>query len=129
MDESLALLGEAAAGRDRPVGEIHLIVGPMFAGKTTALLRRIISEADLGKYAFFFFYQLSVIKFQSFFMGFRHDDASRNVAMVKSSKDTRYATDAVVTHDGMWFPCWALPDLSSFKRRIGSNAYGKVRFS
>ncbi|KAI4384931.1 hypothetical protein MLD38_003015 [Melastoma candidum] len=80
------------------MGEIHLIVGPMFAGKTTALLRRITSEADLG----------------------------RNVAMVKSNKDTRYATDAVVTHDGMRFPCWALPDLSSFDRRIGSDAYAKV---
>ncbi|GFY97718.1 thymidine kinase [Actinidia rufa] len=43
-----------------PSGEIHVIVGPMFAGKTTALLRRIKSEGNNG----------------------------RNVAMIKSSKDT-----------------------------------------
>lgn len=33
------------------VGGIHLIVGPMFAGKTTALLRRIRKEADGGRYS------------------------------------------------------------------------------
>lgn len=40
-------------------GEIHVIVGPMFAGKTTALLRRVKSEAANGRYAppsFFFKY-------------------------------------------------------------------------
>ncbi|CAL5395329.1 unnamed protein product [Camellia sinensis] len=44
-----------------PSGEIHVIVGPMFAGKTTALLRRVESEGNNG----------------------------RNVAIIKSSKDTR----------------------------------------
>ena len=32
------------------MGAIHLIVGPMFAGKTTALLQRIRKEADAGRY-------------------------------------------------------------------------------
>lgn len=32
------------------VGAIHLIVGPMFAGKTTALLQRVREEADAGRY-------------------------------------------------------------------------------
>ena len=50
----------------------------------------------------------------------------RNVAMIKSSKDTRYAKDSVVSHDGVKYPCWALPDLSSFKEKFGSDAYDKV---
>ncbi len=50
----------------------------------------------------------------------------RNVAMIKSSKDIRYAKDSVVTHDGMKFPCWALPDLSSFRQKFGDDAYEKV---
>ncbi|KAG6387013.1 hypothetical protein SASPL_152195 [Salvia splendens] len=87
-----------AAPYRRP-GEVHVIVGPMFAGKSTALLRRITAESDSG----------------------------RTVAMIKSSKDTRYAVDAVVTHDGTKFPCWPLPDLLSFKLKIGANAYQKVR--
>lgn len=33
-------------------GGIHVIVGPMFAGKTTALLNRIREEADAGRYGF-----------------------------------------------------------------------------
>ncbi|CAJ1964788.1 unnamed protein product [Sphenostylis stenocarpa] len=79
-------------------GEIHVIVGPMFAGKTTALLRRIKSERNAG----------------------------RNVVMLKSSKDTRYATDSVVTHDGIKFPCWAIPDLLSFREKFGKDAYEKL---
>ena len=48
--------------------------------------------------------------------------------MVKSSKDTRYAKDSVVTHDGIGFPCWALPDLMSFPEIFGQDAYAKVKF-
>ncbi|KAL7185915.1 hypothetical protein ACSBR2_027800 [Camellia fascicularis] len=81
-----------------PSGEIHVIVGPMFAGKTTALLRRVKSEGNNG----------------------------RNVAIIKSSKDTRYAVDSVVTHDGTKFPCWALPDLLSFRQKFGDEAYAKL---
>ncbi|CAI0374352.1 unnamed protein product [Linum tenue] len=33
-----------------PSGEIHVIVGPMFAGKTTSLLRRIQSESENGSF-------------------------------------------------------------------------------
>lgn len=88
-------MGSAAL---RASGEIHVIVGPMFAGKTTALLRRINLEGNNG----------------------------RNVAIIKSSKDTRYAIDSVVTHDGVKFPCWALPDLLSFQQKFGSDAYDKL---
>lgn len=51
---------------------------------------------------------------------------SRNVVMIKSSKDTRYAIDSVVTHDGAKFPCWALPDLSCFRKKFGEDAYNEV---
>ncbi|CAN1763157.1 Thymidine kinase [Linum perenne] len=93
--KSLSAYSLADGSRDligkSPAGEVHVIVGPMFAGKTTALLRRIKSEGNSG----------------------------RNVAMVKSSKDDRYAIDSVVSHDGAKFPCWALPDLTSFHSKLG----------
>ncbi|CAA3028508.1 Thymidine kinase [Olea europaea subsp. europaea] len=79
-------------------GEIHVIVGPMFAGKTTTLLRRIKLESSNG----------------------------RNVAIIKSNKDTRYAVDSIVTHDGEKLPCWPLADLSSFRERLGPEAYNKL---
>ncbi|CAG7882216.1 unnamed protein product [Brassica rapa] len=82
----------------RGSGAIHVIMGPMFSGKSTSLLRRIKSEISLG----------------------------RSVAMVKSSKDTRYAKDSVVTHDGIGFPCWAIPDLMSFHDIFGQDAYDKL---
>ncbi|KAL1320378.1 thymidine kinase a [Arachis ipaensis] len=81
-----------------PSGEIHVIVGPMFAGKTTTLLRRIQSESA----------------------------NSKNVAIIKSSKDTRYGLDSIVTHDGAKLPCWALTNLSSFKQKFGIEAYEKL---
>ncbi|XP_010457697.1 PREDICTED: thymidine kinase a isoform X1 [Camelina sativa] len=83
----------------RGSGSIHVIMGPMFSGKSTSLLRRIKSEIS---------------------------DGSRSVAMLKSSKDTRYAKDSVVTHDGIGFPCWALPDLMSFPDKFGLDAYNKL---
>lgn len=48
------------------------------------------------------------------------------MAIVKSNKDTRYGLDSIVTHDGVKLPCWALPDLSSFRQKIGLDAYDEV---
>uniref|UniRef100_A0A2P2Q969 Thymidine kinase n=1 Tax=Rhizophora mucronata TaxID=61149 RepID=A0A2P2Q969_RHIMU len=79
-------------------GEIHVIVGPMFAGKTTTLLRRIQTEADHG----------------------------RNAAIIKSNKDTRYGLDSIVSHDGVTLPCWALPNLSLFRQKFGADAYNQL---
>ncbi|AED93115.1 Thymidine kinase b [Arabidopsis thaliana] len=76
-------------------GEIHVVVGPMFSGKTTTLLRRILAERETGK----------------------------RIAIIKSNKDTRYCTESIVTHDGEKYPCWSLPDLSSFKERFGFDDY------
>ncbi|KAK4259119.1 hypothetical protein QN277_005486 [Acacia crassicarpa] len=81
-----------------PSGEIHVIVGPMFAGKTTTLLRRMQLESSSG----------------------------RNVAIIKSSKDTRYGLDSIVTHDGFKLPCWALTNLSSFRQKFGPDAYDQL---
>ena len=54
-------------------GAIEIVVGPMFAGKTTELLRRVQ----------------------------RYEAAGLSVAVVKSSKDGRYSAAHVVTHDGL----------------------------
>ncbi|CAL1352116.1 unnamed protein product [Linum trigynum] len=81
-----------------PSGEIHVIVGPMFAGKTTSLLRRIQSESENG----------------------------RSVAVVKSDKDTRYGLESIVTHDGLKLPCWSLPKLSIFRQSLGVDAYNQL---
>ncbi|XP_058218672.1 thymidine kinase a [Rhododendron vialii] len=99
---SLATSGDGGGDRvglsHHASGEVHVIVGPMFAGKTTALLRRVKAESNSG----------------------------RSVAMIKSSKDTRYAINSVVTHDGAKFPCWALPNLMSFRQKFGADAYDKL---
>ncbi|CAI5500137.1 unnamed protein product, partial [Closterium sp. Naga37s-1] len=74
--------GEEAQGA-RGGGAIHVITGPMFAGKTTALLARMHAEMGRG----------------------------RCVLVVKSKADTRYARDAVVSHDGAAMPCLAVRSL------------------
>lgn len=76
-------------------GEIHVVVGPMFSGKTTTLLRRILAEKETGK----------------------------RIAVIKSDKDTRYCAHSIASHDGEKLPCWSLPDLSRFKERFGYDAY------
>ncbi|KAF3323215.1 thymidine kinase-like protein [Carex littledalei] len=79
-------------------GDIHIIVGPMFAGKTTELLRRVKAELSNG----------------------------RNVAVVKSDKDTRYGLSSIVTHDGAKMACLALSELSTFRGQFGPEAYDKL---
>ncbi|XP_074561995.1 thymidine kinase-like [Curcuma longa] len=81
-----------------PSGEIHVILGPMFAGKTTALLRRIQAEKDCG----------------------------RSVAVIKPERDTRYGFDSVVTHDGVRMPCFSLLELSALRDKMGDAAYQKL---
>jgi len=56
-------LGVGSSHSHSSSGEIHLFVGPMFAGKTTSLLRRIKSEVDNGRYSSFtsrFFFLLVI---------------------------------------------------------------------
>ncbi|PHT30849.1 Thymidine kinase [Capsicum baccatum] len=92
------VLNSESLGKSEGSGEVHVIVGPMFAGKTTTLLKRIKSERSNG----------------------------RSVAIIKSDKDTRYGLDSIVTHDGDRLPCWPLANLSSFKQRCGPEAYSKL---
>ncbi|EPS73781.1 hypothetical protein M569_00976, partial [Genlisea aurea] len=82
----------------RASGEIHVIVGPMFAGKTSTLIKRMKTESSNG----------------------------RSIAIIKSDKDTRYGKDSIVTHDGESLPCFPLPDLLSFRHKLSSEAYAKL---
>eukprot|EP00877_Chromochloris_zofingiensis_P004185 jgi/Chrzof1/13768/Cz08g11140.t1 len=86
----------AHQSRERGSGEIDVIMGPMFAGKTTALLQRVAVA----------------------------DAAGQTVAVVKSSKDARYAQHWVVTHHGRCVRCFTALTLHEFKLKLGS-AYGK----
>ena len=54
-------------------GSIELLLGPMFAGKSSELLRRVAAAEARGL----------------------------RVAVLKSSRDGRYSDSAVVTHDGV----------------------------
>lgn len=42
---------EAYHHQSSPSGDIHVILGPMFAGKTTTLLRRITAQSSNGRLA------------------------------------------------------------------------------
>jgi len=66
------------------VGSVHLILGPMFAGKTTRLLERVKQLEE---------------------------SVNANVLLLKSDKDTRYAKDKVVTHDGRGRECFPVKSL------------------
>jgi len=54
-----------------PGGQIQLVIGPMFSGKSSELLRRIR----------------------------RYTIAKRTCMVIKYSKDTRYSNDNLATHD------------------------------
>ncbi|CAL8470270.1 g9812 [Coccomyxa elongata] len=73
------------------VGRIDIIVGPMFAGKTSELLRRVE----------------------------QHEAAGRKVAVVKSSVDTRYHATRVVSHDGKSKVCFAASNLRELRNQLG----------
>ena len=75
----------------------------------------------IGVEASFFWYNSEGL-FLFLFMHFFY----RSVAIIKSNKDTRYGLDSIVTHDGMKLPCWAIPNLSSFKKKFGQGSYDKV---
>jgi len=68
------------------VGRLEVITGPMFAGKTEELLRRV-KRAQIAR---------------------------KNAVLFKPKLDTRYASDRVSTHDGQSLPCYILPASVSF---------------
>ena len=53
-----------------PVGQLHVIIGPMFSGKTTELIKRLRRYSAIGK----------------------------NVLVINSSKDTRNKNNVIMTH-------------------------------
>jgi thymidine kinase len=73
----------AALDKRKRVGALHLIMGPMFAGKTTALLQKV-KEAEA--------------------------DSSR-VAVITNALDTRYGTNVCATHTGISRPAVAVSQL------------------
>ena len=69
--------------KGRAVGSLQLIMGPMFAGKTSELLRRVtLAEAQ-----------------------------SLRVVVINSNKDTRYGKNVCATHDGQTRPAFAIGNL------------------
>ena len=52
------------------VGQLHIIIGPMFSGKTTELIKRLRRYSAIGK----------------------------NVLVINSSKDTRNVNNVIMTH-------------------------------
>lgn len=68
-------------------GRIDVIIGPMFAGKTSELLHRVNQAQDSGL----------------------------RVMLVKSEKDSRYSAKHIVTHDGKKKDCFSVRDLADVK--------------
>ncbi len=73
----------ASPSSSRQLGAIHLIVGPMFAGKSS----RLLEEAQ----------RLSTVQ--------------GDVLYLKSSKDKRYSETHIATHTGVQTPCFAVSHL------------------
>lgn len=71
---------------------IQLIVGPMFAGKSSELLRRVAEFEAQG----------------------------RRVLVIKSHKDTRYHAHRVVTHDGVSKSCHSVRTMEELVTRLGA---------
>eukprot|EP00775_Hariotina_reticulata_P012703 gene12703-12834_t len=80
-------------------GRLELIMGPMFAGKTTQLIARVqdVSRVD-----------------------------NKLAVAVKSSRDQRYGCHWVVTHDGRCMRCYTADTLAEFKQLMGP-AYHKLQ--
>ncbi|GBF96519.1 hypothetical protein Rsub_09861 [Raphidocelis subcapitata] len=74
-------------------GDVHVIMGPMFAGKSTALLDQVDALRREG----------------------------RSVVLVKSALDTRYARSWVVTHDGRRARCHTASSLREFAAQLGGS--------
>ena len=90
---------ETETSTQKGVGSVHLILGPMFAGKTTHLLDRV--------------------------QRLEESSAAANVLLLKSDKDTRYARNKVVTHDGRGRECFPV---TSLEVDVVVNAVGEKKW-
>lgn len=82
-------------------GRLEVIAGPMFAGKTEELLRRV-ERARIAR---------------------------KTVLLFKPEIDVRYSATEVVTHNGRRLPCRLLPvslDLSGFKEHLSPDELASV---
>jgi len=65
-------------------GSIHVIIGPMFSGKTSRLLREMEELERQGV---------------------------SDILLLKSDKDSRYSPDHIASHDGILRKCYAVQEL------------------
>ncbi len=79
------------------VGSMHVIIGPMFAGKTTALLH-LVQEHEVRMAE-----RSPACQSPGCVRSprLRPQGNGKKVVVVKSDRDGRYSTREVVSHDGM----------------------------
>lgn len=82
-------------------GQLTLICGPMFSGKTTELLKRILWEKNGVK---------------------------RNVAVFKTSFDNRYAHEEVMNHDGLEARALSIKSWSALDPSVDIVFFDEVQF-
>lgn len=74
-------------------GRIDVIFGPMFAGKSSELLKRVEALENAGK----------------------------KTTLVKSDRDTRYSKNEIATHDGIARRCHAVNTLAELRSAVGES--------
>lgn len=74
-------------------GRIELICGPMFSGKTTTMIARLVAAHRAGL----------------------------DVVAIKPLQDIRYSLDQIVTHDGKTLPAVSVGDAQAARRAAGSH--------
>ena len=77
----------------KPAGRLELIVGNMFSGKSTELVRRINKEKSINK----------------------------RILIINYSLDNRYSSDSISTHDNTSVKCLKLSKLSDISEELLDN--------
>ena len=70
-----------------PRGSLEVFAGPMYAGKTTLLLQRVLWL----------------------------DHQQKKILVIKPSKDNRYNEDTIVTHNQLSYPCISFTEFSEIE--------------
>ena len=70
-----------------PRGSLEVFAGPMYAGKTTLLLQRVLWL----------------------------DHQQKKILVIKPSKDNRYNEDTIVTHNQLSYPCISFSEFSEIE--------------